>query len=362
MSTLPSREERKEFLESRREGVGGSDVAAICGLDPYRSPLDIYLDKVRGADPGEVDSIHLLRGQLLEDVFAELYCEESGRDVRRMGQRVHPEYDWARVNVDRQILSPDDGDTGALEIKSPGREAFQNLIEAGLPERYLVQVQWEMFVPDYGWASFAAGNLEHSGGPLIYFDIERNDLLIEQLLARVEQFWTEHVVPRRPPEPEEWVDDPPEVPDTSGDRVVVEDEAIQAEIARLMDAYEARKRAKEEYEAQKERVQEILDEAGIQKLQVPGVGKVNYTHREGRTRFKDDLLRKYGALDPDAVERFLREESLLVNPALDDDPDALDRLLEELTERCQLDLSLFEKQSNPYRYFRPYPASDRNEE
>lgn len=362
MSTLPSREERLEFLEQRREGVGGSDVAAICGLDPYRGPLDIYLDKVREPDPGEVDSIHLLRGQLLEDVFAELYCEESGRDVRRMGQRVHPEFDWARVNVDRQILAPGNGkDTGALEIKSPGREAFQNLIEAGLPERYLVQVQWEMFVPDYDWASFAAGNLEHTGGPLIYFDVERNDLLIEQLLERVEQFWTEHVVPRRPPEPEEWGEEPPEVPDTSGDRVVVEDPAIRGMIAELMDAYEERQRAKEKYEAQKERVQEVLDEAGIQKIQVPGQGKVNYTHREGRTRFQEDLLRRYGALDPEAVVRFLRDETMLVNPELDDDPEFRDELIEKLVERCQLDLSLFEKQGSPYRYFRPYPASEREE-
>ena len=37
---------REEFLARRKQGIGGSDIAAVCGLSPWRSPLDVYYDKL----------------------------------------------------------------------------------------------------------------------------------------------------------------------------------------------------------------------------------------------------------------------------------------------------------------------------
>ena len=36
---------RQEWLKLRKEGIGGSDAGAICGLNPYSSPMSIYQDK-----------------------------------------------------------------------------------------------------------------------------------------------------------------------------------------------------------------------------------------------------------------------------------------------------------------------------
>lgn len=36
---------REDWLRERRTGIGGSDAGAICGLNPYSSPMDVYLDK-----------------------------------------------------------------------------------------------------------------------------------------------------------------------------------------------------------------------------------------------------------------------------------------------------------------------------
>ena len=41
---------REEWLSARRTGIGGSDIAAILGLSPWRTPLDVYRDKVDGED------------------------------------------------------------------------------------------------------------------------------------------------------------------------------------------------------------------------------------------------------------------------------------------------------------------------
>ena len=37
---------RDAWLAARRSGIGGSDIAAICGLSPYQTPYDVWLDKL----------------------------------------------------------------------------------------------------------------------------------------------------------------------------------------------------------------------------------------------------------------------------------------------------------------------------
>ena len=44
--------DRADWLAVRRQGIGGSDVGAILGLDPWKGPLDVYVDKVAD-EPGE---------------------------------------------------------------------------------------------------------------------------------------------------------------------------------------------------------------------------------------------------------------------------------------------------------------------
>ena len=42
---------REEWLEYRRRGIGGSDVAAVFGLSPYLTARDLYYDKIGVATP-----------------------------------------------------------------------------------------------------------------------------------------------------------------------------------------------------------------------------------------------------------------------------------------------------------------------
>jgi len=36
---------RMEWLKLRKKGIGGSDAAAVCGLNPYSSPMKVFIDK-----------------------------------------------------------------------------------------------------------------------------------------------------------------------------------------------------------------------------------------------------------------------------------------------------------------------------
>lgn len=349
--SIPSRAERLEFLRARQRGIGSSDIAAIAGLDHFKNPLDVYLEKTRPVDESDDANIHILRGLVLEPFVAAAYAEATGRDVVEIGARQHPEREWARANVDREIRVEDVG-PGSLEIKAPSKRSFDYAIEFGMNDGYVCQLQWEMACCEHSWGSFALGSLEHASGPVVHFDMERNEELIEQLLEMGDRFWHEHVLEREPPDLTEWGTTPLEVPPVDGDRVVVSDPSFIALTHELMEAYELQREAKANYELLRDAVNEYMEERGLTRVDVPGQGKLNYDWREGRTTFDHELLAAYGPLDVDKLVRSLRQEFVQT---------ADRKLLEERIRAGDfaLDLEMFQRKGDAFRWFRPYPAKDR---
>ena len=73
---------REEWLAYRRTGIGGSDAAAVIGLNPYRSTIELYADKM-GMMPEKEDNEAMRLGRDLEQYVADRFCEETGKKVRR---------------------------------------------------------------------------------------------------------------------------------------------------------------------------------------------------------------------------------------------------------------------------------------
>ena len=72
----------EEWLKYRKKGIGGSDAGAICRLNPYRSPMSVYIDKTED-DIEDIDSEAMRQGRDLEQYVAERFCDETGKKVRR---------------------------------------------------------------------------------------------------------------------------------------------------------------------------------------------------------------------------------------------------------------------------------------
>ena len=72
---------RIDWLKARRSGIGGSDVAAILGLNRYKSALDIYNDKISTEEPKEQQSESAYFGTILEDVVAKEFSKRTGLKV-----------------------------------------------------------------------------------------------------------------------------------------------------------------------------------------------------------------------------------------------------------------------------------------
>ena len=69
---------RDQWLELRRRGLGGSDAATVVNLNPYSSRLALYADKL-GLIPDRDDNEAMRQGRDLEAYVAERWCERPGK-------------------------------------------------------------------------------------------------------------------------------------------------------------------------------------------------------------------------------------------------------------------------------------------
>lgn len=111
---------REQWLEYRRLGIGGSDVAAILGISPFRTARDIYYDKlgIAAVEGYEGNWVAMEMGNLLEGLVAEIFRRKTGFEVssvKKMFQ--HPIHRFMLADVDSFITMPD-RTRAILEIKT----------------------------------------------------------------------------------------------------------------------------------------------------------------------------------------------------------------------------------------------------
>lgn len=94
---------REEWLEYRRRGIGGSDVAAIFGISPFRTARDIFYDKLNINPVWEDDGnwVALEIGNLLEDLVAEIFHKQTGYPVFKVKKMFyHPMHTFMLADID----------------------------------------------------------------------------------------------------------------------------------------------------------------------------------------------------------------------------------------------------------------------
>jgi putative phage-type endonuclease len=348
---LPTPEEREAFLLERQSGLGGSDIAAVIGADPFKTPLEVYYDKTRPIDTDDPMNYHMRRGILMEPLLAWLW--ETERELPTQTEPIsrHPAEEWAMCHTDRKIYRYDNGqEAGVLEVKAPGRAGFQRVLDQGVSEAYIVQLQYSMWVTGRTWGSFAIGNLEHPEGPIVTADMERNQDLINQIVPVCRTFWHQNVLKGVPPS--HVIPDPPPIPDISGEIVTISDDQAmwREQLAKIIEQHTIKKQAEALLKELKAEAALISTFVGSEKMAVPE-GKVYVSWREGRKRFDRKLLEAHRPLDRDLVRRALLYSRSRPGSELDG--------IEALLIDCELDLSRFERQGDPYKDFRVYPAREK---
>jgi putative phage-type endonuclease len=188
---------REEWLAHRRTGIGGSDVAGILGLSPWKTPLQVYLDKTGEADPVEENDA-MYWGNVLEAVVAEEFAKRTGLKVRRRNQIFrHKQFPFLLANIDRDIVGADE----LLECKTTSGWNKDQWGEQGtdqIPFPYLCQVMHYLSILGYSAAHVA---VLIDGRDFRIYRVPRNEELIATITDRCIAFWLNHVAAEIPPAP-----------------------------------------------------------------------------------------------------------------------------------------------------------------
>lgn len=178
----------------RREKIGGSEAAAACGIDPYRSRLLLWFEKVNGVEHDETEAMRL--GTLLQPAVAEI-AGERGYDVLPAPADgfIHPERPW-------QVVHPDgftaiDGARAGAEIKTRGT-GWNEADDLALAN-YIMQCQHGMDVCGLDAWLLAILHGGHGGLKLELREIERDERLIARMVE-LEQEIVDAVRTERPPQ------------------------------------------------------------------------------------------------------------------------------------------------------------------
>jgi putative phage-type endonuclease len=188
-------ENKQEWLRERKNYLGGSDLGAIAGLNPYRTALDVYLDKTSD-DITEETNAAMRWGNLLEEAVAEGYSEDTGKMVWKWLQPIkHKEYPFLAANIDRWV-----GDREyVLECKTAGFNKAKEWGDLGtdnIPESYLVQVSYYAAICDVPKVDIA---VLIGGNDFRIYTYERNKELEDKLIKIACNFWHNHIEKRIPP-------------------------------------------------------------------------------------------------------------------------------------------------------------------
>lgn len=175
-----------EWLALRKTGIGGSDAGAVCGLNPYSSPMKVFYDKT-SEEIRELDSEVVRQGHDLEGYVAQRFMEATGLKVCRSNYMYRStEYPFMIADVDRLIVGEDAG----LECKTASAYNADKWKDGDIPLHYIMQCYHYMAVTGKRTWYIAAVIL---GQSFVYRKLVWKDELIAKLTAIEKDFWENHV-------------------------------------------------------------------------------------------------------------------------------------------------------------------------
>lgn len=177
----------QEWLEDRRKGIGGSDVATILGLNKYKSVYQLWLEKTGQVEVTSAQSEAAYWGNTLEEVVAEEFSKRTGKKVRKRNQVFeHQKYPFLRANIDRDVV----GENAVLECKTANQYLANEWDDDEIPIQYICQVQHYMNVLNLDYVYFA---VLIGGQKFVWKKMERDQELIDMITEKLVAFWTENV-------------------------------------------------------------------------------------------------------------------------------------------------------------------------
>lgn len=245
------------WLKLRKKGIGGSDAAAVCGLNRWRGPLDVYLDKTSDTIAND-DNEAMYWGRVMEPVLREEFGKRTGLKVDTVPFMFScKEYPFMLANIDG-IVHEADGSTSLLEIKTANGFAAKDW-DNGLPQEYYIQIQHYLAVCDLPKAYVA---VLIGGNQFRYEEVARDEETIHTIIAMEASFWNNHILTKTAP-PADATSDKAITnmyPNSNGTSIILPDEADQL-IANIEDCKKLEEQLKTAKAEAENRLKAIMKEA-----------------------------------------------------------------------------------------------------
>lgn len=313
--TTLKRPERDEWLAMRRSYIGGSDAAAVVGLNSYVSPYSLWCEK-KGITPDFIGNLATDVGTYLEGFIADRFAQETGKKVRRNNFCIfNTDYPWAMADIDRDIIGEDAG----LECKSTSALNMKQYKGGMYPDRFYVQCVHYMAVTGKSrwYLAVLIGNNDFK-----VFTIERDEDEIAALME-AEKAFAELMAS----------DTPPAVDGTEATEKAVRAQADASDIdmdtvidlserEQLLDHYYDLKSQSDDIDREMESIrQQLMTDMQKNALARTQHYKLSYRPQERRTFDWKALHKSYADLDLEPFFKTSRSRTLRIEVVGEGKPD-----------------------------------------
>ena len=182
MITKQATADHEAWKALRSKYIGGSDAAAVVGMNAYVSPLALWAEKT-GRLPGFEGNLATEVGTYMEEFVAQKFAEVTGKKVRKCNLSwFNSDYPWAIANIDREIV----GENAGLEIKTTSELNTKRFKGGEFPENYYCQCMHYLAVTgkQTWYLAVLIGNREFK-----WFAIDRDEAEIKALMDAEKDFW-----------------------------------------------------------------------------------------------------------------------------------------------------------------------------
>lgn len=283
-----------QWLEERRKGIGGSDVAPICGLSPWKTAYEVWLEKTGDGSGSSEPNEAMKYGLMMEGVLRQWYSDETGLIVRLPRSiLVHPVHEFMLANVDG--ITED----RVVEIKTA--RSSKDWGEPGsdeIPAYYRTQVEHYLMVTGFELADVV---VSFAGSMPVIYTVEADGELQEMLIEKERDFWR-MVQERTPPDPVSYSDMVARFRRSVAASVTASEKCLMA-IEWLKAARANIKREQEDEESYKAL---IMGEMGEAEALVDPAGKMLVTWKLSKPAKRFDA-KAFEADHPELYAQYLRE-------------------------------------------------------
>lgn len=288
--------EQAKWLEERRKGIGGSDIAAIMGLSPFKTAYQVYREKRKEVEDWQGNELTDW-GKRMEPAIRQWYSDKTGRDVRLPDKIMyHPQHPFMLASLDGFT---DDGRVVEIKTARSGKnwgEPETNQI----PDYYAVQVHHYMTITGFQVADIPVSIAGSS--PSLYI-VEADKEISEMIIEACAKFW-ERVQSGNPPDPVTYADAVARFGKIKSDGSIIATTELIEAIAGLKQLRAQIKELEEHEEAWKARIIIALGDQADTIIDGAGQTLVTYKLANGRKLFDSKSLEKEM---PEVYQKYLKQ-------------------------------------------------------